>query len=445
MTLIGRTYIKKDEPTSIDEVHDVLGVSSFDEGTLCTSDRINHAALYCPRYSAIPSLELNDVGFAKIKAWGQTSHTNYGCPAYGVWVPKLPVNNIMVNNLSTLFDRSDKIWLIERPDATSYYIIDHFRGYDHTARIVDPVISADVTTSAGNGCGVTVTFIAPAADGKALSIANLFGGGDWYFGFVAVRSSTPDYWSQTDPNFSYAVVSSNVKVAQNLALKTGVQVTYADNGADTDIANYYHIIPFICSRPNILSIDGVGSSVGDTEYYGLRIDETCRKRLAVGSNGSTSGTAGVDYFNWKEGSNGTYYPVPGDCSYSWLGGSDSPYIAIAYKESDASAVLREIYYMVEMVFRYYDKYEGVTKTKVYRWTKDATDEENTLKRDSRWDNTTYGGNLFFFYLTWADAITILNNSDEFGVTLTGKFRYLDDNGYPSIFSMEATYIPNLTS
>lgn len=433
-------------PVNTDDVRLTIGENSDDVSTLCLSSKINKAALFCPRYVGKPDVQLKVNGAFSPAALNYIKQLNnvrqnYTIGPCGVCLPNLQLNNFAQS--STAFDRvfscARSSWYIARPNAptgtlpassTSFKTLDHFDGYDHNVKITKPVISAVVDTKTG-GKRVSVVFSTPTADGKTLSVSNLFGGGGWYFGVIVFRGTNSEGWTTSD------VVRAS---SGNTAISTGsgshtVSVDYDDSGNDY----YYRIIPFITDKSGVSSTADVGASFIDSTCYGARIDDSCGSVFTVQSGGSTSGGSGIQNytFTWKEGNNGSYYPVPGDNSFTYIYGSDGPGIAIYFSESTwykqlGYTTLKAALNRVDMILPYTDA-SGKKVEGVFTWSPSGSTYGNgTLYRESKYDGYV---DKLFFYIKPAQSTPILNLGLD---DILGRF-YWKDGTTEDLF---ATYIPD---
>lgn len=427
-----------------------LGENSLDDGTLCLSNKINKAALFCPRYVRRPGIELRENGafsataLAYIK--GQTSQIkkNYAVGPYGVCLPDLALHNFA--QTSAVFDRifacGRASWYISRPNAptgslplaeTSFKVLSHFDGYDHNAKITLPVSSVTVTVAPNGDKEIAVVFTTSAADGSTLSITNLFGGRGYYFGVIVFRGTNADGWLVSDV---VHLSTGSTAIGTNAA-------TYTVNVTDdaTGESGYYRIVPFVTDKPGVSSATAgtIAPAFEGKVAYGIRIDDTCGSVFTLQVNNSSSGGSAVQnyVFNWKEGNNGNYYPVPGNNSYTYTLGSDGPAIAIYFSEStwykelgcfSLLAALKRL----DIILPYRDA-QGKNVEGVFTWSSAGSTHGNgTLFRESKYNDA----DKLFFYLKPAVANPILNQGHT---DIVGRFYWIDG----TTEELFATYIPDL--
>lgn len=437
-------------PVNTDDVRLTIGENSHDVATLCLSDKINKAALFCPRYVGVPNLQLNVNGSFSASALNyirqlNNVRQNYTIGPYGVCIPNLQLGNFAQGD-STSYDRvfscARSSWYIARPNAatgtlpvasTSYKTLDHFVGYDHYAQITNPVATASVSVTATGDKQISVVFSVPSADGTTLSISNLFGGGGWYFGVIVFRGTNSDGWTTSDVA---RAASSSTAIGTSSA---GYTVTVLDDASYDD--GYYRVIPFITNKSGVSSTADISSAFIDSTCYGVRIDDSCGSVFTVTAGGSSSGGGSQTQnyiFNWKEGNNGYYYPVPGNNSYTYVSGSDGPGIAIYfqtkyYLEVDGSSTLAAALNRVDMILPYRDS-DGNNVESVFTWSPSGNvyDPDNdTLYRETKFGDA----DKLFFYIKPYQSTPILNlGLDE----IIGRFYW--SNGVTE--ELFATYIPD---
>lgn len=392
-----------------------------------------------------PDIDLMENGaFSKtaldyIKSQISQIRTNYTVGPYGVCVPEMQLRNFAVGSTSYshVFACARLSWYIARPNAptgnqtvaqTSFKSINHFDGYDHNAKIKPPVLTATVAEQPNGDKLITVVFSTPAADGKTLSISNLFKG--YYFGVIVFRGTNADGWLPSDV---VHVSTGNTAIGAIAASHT---VSVFDDASDNN--GFYRIIPFVTNKANVQSVAGssVSQAFDGKVAYGIRIDDSCGSVFTVKVGGSSGGENHVQNytFTWKDGNNGAYYPVPGNNTYVYTLGSNGPGIAIFFSESSwypqlkapsLAAALKQ----VDMIMPYTDA-SGIRKEPVFTWYAD-TSKTSTLLRDTKYADT----NKLFFYIKPATSTPMLNA----GLTdIIGRFHWIDG----SVEELFSTYIPD---
>lgn len=438
-------------PVSTTDVAMAIGCNSNDVGTLCTYGNINKAALFCPRFTTTrPELELDSDGFNWIASQiGQHPTGNYVCPAYGVWVPVFTMSSMSTSLWNGIFTTSLKEWYIARPtaDNNSFYCLSHFIGYYALAKITDPIIAPSVSKNSSGGNTVSLTFTTPAADGKTLSVSNLFGGKGYYFGAVIFRGTNKNGWTTGD---TMLVAGTNESIST--ISSTTIKCSINDTTAESSTEYVYRIIPFVCNRANVTT-----STLSDTTFYGLKINSDCKAWYEKEIGGVSSGEgAQVQFFNWKEGSNGSYYP--NDKNTAFPPRISTPDIAIAYSETtedyyaqnSANGMpyynrLLNKYYKIEFVFNVVVN-GGSSMEYIFTWLRSGTDPDiNKITRDSRYDNTGGYQNELLFYVPvnqfWM-AISSMVGSNYIEVEdMYANFYYVDYLGYNRMETTWSTYIP----
>ncbi len=425
-------------PVSVADVSLCLGENSLDVATLCTSGRINPAALFRPRYtSARPDLELNTAGFNYLATQTSNHPTgNYTCPAYGVWVPNLALNNLSQNNqnaYNALFTAARNPWHIAVPDANSFKCLHHFVGYDHGARITKPVVTAVVSNRTAGGHTVTVMLTAPAPDGKTLSVSNLFGSKGLYFGVAVFRGTDKSGWMPSDRLF---VSGATTPVSGTGA--TTVTLTVEDAEADRTVEYVYRVIPFVCGKPGVTA-----STLTDMVSYGIRIDDTCQPWMELHTAGVSSGTSpGYNYLLWADVSSRTLYPVPGeDIAVPAMSLVGIAYEATWWRSQTSHSALREVFYRIDFEFTCYHRQTGERFVDTYTWTPSGQTMGNgTILRDTRFDYTIGREDLMLFHINnfapWASG-SAYEVSD-----LLVRFYYYDSYGNPVFDDVFATFVPD---
>lgn len=124
-------------PVSPDDVSEVLGVNSYDTGTLCRSDEVNPHSLIGPVYVTDPAIgpESFPTGLAGPHP-GNGTDWGYELKRWGFYVP-------FVGNPADIRTIEDKPWVRNRPSGNSYDCLTHFDGYQHNAEPSLPV-SAEI-------------------------------------------------------------------------------------------------------------------------------------------------------------------------------------------------------------------------------------------------------------------------------------------------------------
>lgn len=445
-------------PVNTDDVSAVIGHASHDVATLCTSPKINPAAIHCPRYSSEnPGLYLrgangasdgNSAGFQEI-ANQVRPKSGYECPRYGVWVPRYMLQNLIPSNYSTMATMARDEWYIKRPDTNSFKILDHFIGYYHNARVTEPIIQAPVTKIT-NGYKITVNFRTPAADNMTLSVSNLFGGRGYYFGAVIFRGTNPEGITQNDK----MIVMGSKTAISNLS-ETSIQISKDDTSIDATKDYYYRIIPFVSNKASISE-----TTLTDAIIYGLKINSDCPAIYEKATTAQPSQSeATVQYFNIKSGENGAFYPDPKNTAYPT--GISTPDLVIAYSEIPESGYIKtnlnNLSYFNSLLNKYYriEFHVSVLITGgnvrsmeyVFTWLRSGTDPDiNPITRDTRFDNTGGRESELLFYVPagkfWLYLAKLTGSNSIELQDMYGRFYYIDSLGYNKFEDTWATYIPD---
>lgn len=415
-------------PVNTDDVSSVLGLSSHDVKTLCMSDKINPACLFRPRYSSIPNLELRDTksgegdtnGWNWIKAQISRHPTGtWACPAYGVWVPDLNLRNF--SDYSALFDACTKSWFIDVPDANSFGILDHFVGYNASAKVINPIVGDPIVNKrTGGGYTITVNFNAPGPDKQTLSISNLFPG--WYLGICVLKTTNLE--TGTRPSSGGAIIKvSSTEISADSAIPTKFSLSVDDASAGTTKYKYV-IIPFVCNKGGATSISGLSG----TETYGLRIEEkTCAGYIEVLSDGTVvnpGGAAKDYYFAWNDNSGTDRYPMPDPkVVFKPTPSTYHPDILIVLRINNHPGTnIKDAVERVDIQLGIYDD-SNVLHLYDYSWLKSGGSGGNgTLTRDTQKDNT--GGYEDYLFFTIPSAPGLVNANPDLA-EMTADIYYTD--------------------
>lgn len=264
-----------------DDVSSVLGVASHDIKTLCTSSKINPAAVFRPRFmgGAVhvdPEDFQSNLKSLVAPASGATGIT-MKCVNYGIWVPYF---NTLLNGRP--WDASHVRWNPRPCDDTQFGDLTHFDGYNHNVTFENPVKSV----VCGNNAYIQVTF-QDISTKDTITARTLFGDNeDAYFGFI-VYEFTGD-----GPVLSGtgAVIPKAYIHNYQLMQSTYPQVVSSDFKARKGYG--YDIIP-------IVAVD-TGGEIYD--YYSLFISDSVPGfiRKYIGTNDIE-----FIYFRFSEG---TFYP-----------------------------------------------------------------------------------------------------------------------------------------
>ena len=409
-------------PVNTDDVRLTIGEPSDDVGTLCTSDRINPAAIYRPRYSrSNPGLQLNAAGFTEIAGnISQAPGNGYVCPAYGVWVPEYNLRNIGATGYSDLFALARKTWHIAAPDSNSFYILDHFAGYRHDARVTPPIISAAVTKRAGGGVILSMVLTTPAPDGATLSVSNLFGGKGLYFAAIVLRGTNLEAWTPQD-----TMIVAGTSTPVSATASTTVSVKIEDPDADMTEDYAYRIIPFVVNKANVTA-----STLSGTTCYGLRIDGSCKDYMEVKTGVSGEAVEGQFTLHWNDPqSNGEYYPDPLDSVK--LPTSVHPDAAVVMEsawyrtDSDFKGLdrLYKVYDRIDFEFTLYDS-SGHREMLVHTWTRNG---DGSATRDTRYDNTGGWEDRMMFYMSGLNPANVDDLLVRLYYTRSDGRTYRDDH------------------
>lgn len=448
---MGYSSGKITAPVNTDDVSAVLGVTSHDVATLCTHEKLEKsAAIFRPRFSSNnPGLYL--VGSdGKFSAAANTEIANnisqkpssgtWQCPNLGIWVQEFVLRNLTPSYYGNMHSYARSTWFVPIPDkggTASFKILDHFIGYDHNAKIADPIITLDVNrkNSTTNTVQIQMSTPSPASYPGTISVGNMFGTASsaskrWYFGAVVFRGTNAEGITQSD---TMLIFGSNVAIKNDAA--TTVTITKDDTppNASTTIY-YYRIIPFVCDRASV-------TSATDTTFYSIHMSDDYPGMYTLKAGESASGGGVKDYtFLWSEPYDRNY-PVVGGKVVTITPSTYHPDIVATFKarpEGKGTAPLKDLYSRVDFILSYYAN--GVHKETTYTWRRSgALSTDKVMKRDSTKDNT--GGFEDYLFFSIEDATSILNSvSSPSEIEIVGDFYYAD--GSQPDYGLFATWIPD---
>lgn len=202
-------------PVSIDDVKSVLGESSNDLATLCTSPKINVWAKYKP----------TDYNADFTDDWAKDKDGNYGLNI-------TPYNRVNTwSALAAEYSKPNNGYsnIYKRPSggATSPYRLGDFRGYNHNAK---PEISdylAVTNYTEDQEISIHVTYNVVTTDGDQVSYKAVSEFKDLYYGYVI-----------TDIN------KTNLKLIVTSSTKSNYEVGIT---ARTLLAGNYRLYPMFCN------------------------------------------------------------------------------------------------------------------------------------------------------------------------------------------------------
>lgn len=432
-------------PVNSDDVNATINEPSHDWTALCRSSRINKVALYRPRYCTVnPGLYLGNNGDSDGFKWIATQNgqiptgliSEWGCPRYGVWVPKYNISSTASSLWNALFTACRRAWFIKEPEGDSFDIIDHFAGYYHNARATKPA-SVSVSPNGSSGNRVVVSFTTPSPDNATMSISNLFGTASsastrWYFGAVVFRGTNKEGWTTSDT----MLVGGSTTPISNTS-QTTAEVMINDTSASQSAEYVYRVIPFVCNKSGLTS-----AKLVDTTFYGIGIISDYVGWIEVKSGAVQGVEVRVNYFNWKDANNGNYYPIPGA---SLSGGTRlaSPIttgkaILIAYSETanlGTGKTLWDKYTRVDFTFDVYNNDTGTSSDRVYTWASNGSSMGNSAMRKDPNHNGSVADRMLFYIaddsmITWPNEVYLAY----------ADFYWTDDLGYQRVDHVDAAYI-----
>lgn len=442
-----------------DEVSSVLGDASKDEGTLCTSGKINPAAIFRPRFTANnPGLRLIGTD-GKFLAAANTEIAAaisqkppsgaWGCPNLGIWVPEFVLRNLTSSAYSNMHTYARNTWTVPVPDkdgVASFKIIDHFDGYDSNAKFKDPIVHMEVgkKSTTTNTIQIQLSTPSPVNQPGTISVGNMFGGKGWYFGAVVFRGTHPD---AIQPSDTMMIFGSGTAIRANDA--TTVTITKDDAVPSSTTTYYYRIIPFVCNRANV-------TSALDTTFYSIHMSDTYPGIYSLGVGGSASGGGVKDYsFLWSEPSNmpsASINATSANQCYPVVNGNKVPITPATYHpgivatfharpSGMGTAPLKDMYSRVDFTFSFY--VNGKRELITYTWRKSgALSTDNVLTRETSKDNIGGFEDYLFFSVANAAANILNKVSDPSEIELTADFYYAD--GINADYGLWGTWVPDNT-
>ncbi len=251
-------------PVRVEDVQTVLGESSGDLGTLCSSSKINPFSKYKPvRISGVDASITNST-------WWQGTAKNAGLKVNKLY---LPTEIIAAYNSGGLMG-----WVYEAPrgGTSEPYRLTDYSGYNHNATAIYRSWKVESATVA-KGNPIEFTATANQDGGDVLSINDIADVAGYKFGVVIQRSD----------GYTFAVVGDNqdwMNVPTDV-LATGVYTAWPILGEFTrgieDIVaeNTYIPLPYLASIVVTIAssgtdrmVVGIGYTIGSgTVSYTLRI------------------------------------------------------------------------------------------------------------------------------------------------------------------------------
>lgn len=197
---------------SVDDVHDCLGESSYDIGTLCMSSKINKWAKFKPEAFDQPG-DLTEL---------QRKTNNFGLSLSTIYTNK--------TNLINGLKKGGGSWVYTRPSAAMMKRITDFDGYDHNA--VSPfgaIVAQDVMLADGP----VIDFVMPISGTGSLSLADFEASAaplkQWYVS-ILLYNDFGEWLASSERTFAQGN-SWQVNFDGSIGLKKGD----------------YTAVPFICS------------------------------------------------------------------------------------------------------------------------------------------------------------------------------------------------------
>lgn len=208
-------------PVSVDDVHDVLGESSYDIGTLCMSSKINKYAKFKPVIIDQPK-DITDT---------QRENVNFGL-SFAIYTTKAALVTALKNNYGNE-------WTYIRVTATDWKRLTDFDGYDHNA------VSPFGTINGGSylkSNGPIITCTLPISGTGSLQLGDFNKNmqssvplSEWYFGIMLYNDKK--MWLATgETKLSGTGDPWQVNFYDAIGLTVG----------------YYTAVPFLCDKRWIL-------------------------------------------------------------------------------------------------------------------------------------------------------------------------------------------------
>lgn len=164
-------------PVSIDDVKSILGESSNDLATLCTSPKINVWAKYKP----------TDYNAAFTDNWSKGKDGNYGL---NITVDnRVSSWNALVAEYSKANNGYSNIYKRPSGGATSPYRLGDFRGYNHNAKPEIGDYFATTNYIEDQQISLSVTYNVITVDGDQVSYKDVEAYKGLYFGYVITDTS----------------------------------------------------------------------------------------------------------------------------------------------------------------------------------------------------------------------------------------------------------------
>lgn len=336
-------------------------------------------------------------------------------------------------------------WHIPIPDkgTASFKILDHFIGYDHSAKFKDPVVQCSVTKKNTTTNTIQIQFSTPSPIDQpgVISVGNMFGTAlsaskRWYFGAVVFRGTNAEGITQND---AMIVFSSGTAIKNDGA--TVVTITKDDIPPNASSTTYYYrVIPFVCNNPNI-------TSALDTDFYSIHMCDEYPGiyNLKVGDSASGGGVKEY-YFVWTEPNiTGNKFPTPDGKEVYITPSTYHPGIVATFKARPSgwgTTPLKDLYSRVDFNFSYWAN--GKHELIIYTWRKSgAQPDDNVLTRETSKDNVGGYEDYLFFSVDSASANKMLNAvSDPSLIEITADFYYANSSYVD--YGLWCTWLPDNT-
>lgn len=412
---------------SLADVALCLGENSLDDKTLCMSPKINPYALYAPRWSDRPGLELNKEGFRTIQGYGgagaptsPNQAISYIAVNYGVYVPRVSG----LHNSDIWYARQIP-WTIRRPDANSFGCINHFDGYNHAVKPQPPIREAVVAA----GSKIAIKLFTPKSDDETISISQIFNTDNLIDG-----STKESYY------FACAILVSDINDGPNLLTapyvfgsstpisKTAATEQTLTTNLTAQKGKKYMIIPFVTNKPNVTN------STADALCYTLCIASGFESFKEVSTDDNN-----IVYFRYYEHAN-TYPDGDSYGSGTLVGnGTNYGFFTFAFLENFSSdseySRVSQKYTKVEINF----KWSRTTSTGTKSGTVTFSTADSTYNVSRVFHDFTNPGLMLMAVddnKVWERIIAQGSPDKAAQLTIEGVF-YYTDNGIPRNFTMEA--------
>lgn len=412
--MLSNSIISK--PVEVTDVMKCLNEGTTSVNTLCRSDKINPYALFSPRWSEKPNLEITKDWTDPLnppQAAGNVQNVPYIRAPYGVYVPS--PRNITIGLNAFLAARYT--WQINRPDANSYLSIGQFSNYNHNATVHDVISSAYLA----DDMEIQFSLFVPPADGSSLSISNLFStpddnGNRYYLCAVIFQSEDATEGNFTKPE---AVVKSSNPITASGMTDVIFTNVVAVGG------RHYTIVPFVCKK------NGTGSDnfPADYDFYGTRIAESSQRWYETYVPAPDENIPMFRYFRWMENYGGCYPDgsTP-DNGTQFPAESLAIDLGIDYCEVPESGQLYAKYSRIDIEVTFTNTALSRTGSMIFSWERG---KGGNLHVDSRCENQpAYAHHLLMYIIGFWDAAAAQMSGNRLNYITKFTATLYDNNGNP---------------